>query len=414
MHTQIRLRRPMRSSRSRRSSVSSLFAMSLLSFLIVSCGSDPSPSDGPTDAAEDVSQDLGVDSVDAAADATVPDVPDQDVPGDDVPMTDIGPTDTGVIDIIEPECVEGQTREFVCEDGTEVAHCICEDNIFECVDSPESACPPSSFCGDGSELECDQMMPLCETGSTPAIRFGCWECILDELCPENIVFCGANEACAPNEMCVECATSSCPLCTDCVAACLPHGCASEEVILCNALRPDCGAGEVSIARDGCWLCVDQRTCEAPDDPSPGVDCETNNDCGLAEQCGVGPDGRRFCEDTGCISEDSILCFSLLPICEEGQTRISVNGCWACVEIASCMRFGEICFDDQSCPPGGFCGCPEDVDCDSSQCVESECATQAFIGCRALRPDCGPNGVAVAEDGCWACKDRDTCEPIRGK
>jgi hypothetical protein len=29
-----------------------------------------------------------------------------------------------------------------------------------------------------------------------------------------------------------------------------------------------------------------------------------------------------------------------------------------------------------------------------------------------RPDCGPNGVAVAVDGCWECVDRDTCgEPL---
>jgi hypothetical protein len=39
------------------------------------------------------------------------------------------------------ECEEGKTRNYVCEDGTEVSWCECENGKFICTISPENACP---------------------------------------------------------------------------------------------------------------------------------------------------------------------------------------------------------------------------------------------------------------------------------
>jgi hypothetical protein len=109
-------------------------------------------------------------------------------------------------------------------------------------------CPPNSVCVDGTcRATCDLFNPCpvgevcdeCATSSCP----GCLDCVAaclpgepgtcddhddcnaGELCVYSQQICAptcdANGACAdPNTVCVDCATSSCPGCEDCAAVCL--------------------------------------------------------------------------------------------------------------------------------------------------------------------------------------------------
>jgi hypothetical protein len=87
-------------------------------------------------------------------------------------------------------------------------------------------------------------------------------------CPPDPSVCTTDADCSPFERCDPCATSSCPVCTDCVAGCVTHPCSSAAAdgLLCDCTRPtDCGASGVAVIQDGCWTCVDYGTCE----PRPG-------------------------------------------------------------------------------------------------------------------------------------------------
>ena len=45
--------------------------------------------------------------------------------------------------------------------------------------------------------------------------------------------------------------------------CAYPNCDQPTDVMCNAIAPDCGPGLVAAAIDGCWQCVDARTCEVP-------------------------------------------------------------------------------------------------------------------------------------------------------
>ena len=83
------------------------------------------------------------------------------------------------------------------------------------------------------------------------------------------------DACSPATVCDPCATSSCPNCDDCVAACRPVAegeCDSDDF---------CAAGEV------CGFGLGVGQCRQPCGPGgecsePGLTC---NDCGTGSCCG---------------------------------------------------------------------------------------------------------------------------------
>jgi len=122
-------------------------------------------------------------------------------------------------------------------------------------------------CDDGV-LVCALDEPVCDVGEIAAIRDGCWTCINAITCePWGTPGCETDLSCVAREYCNDCATGSCPGCEDCVAGCVPHECPSEPAVDCRMARPDCGEGNVAVARmeDGarsaCWVCVNRSTCE---------------------------------------------------------------------------------------------------------------------------------------------------------
>lgn len=105
----------------------------------------------------------------------------------------------------------------VCPDGTDRIRSSCEPEGGICClgDSAPS-------CDDGSFLECDMIEPECEEGSVSAVIRGCWECVNPLTCLAwGEPGCATDRDCADDEVCDDCATSSCPFCEDCVAACIP-------------------------------------------------------------------------------------------------------------------------------------------------------------------------------------------------
>jgi len=143
---------------------------------------------------------------------------------------------------------------------------------------PGDADPGDADLGDGDAgrntrcdegpITCPATEPSCGAEEIAAIRGGCWECVNAITCaPWGTPGCETDRNCVAREYCSDCATGSCPDCDDCVAGCVPHECPSEAAVVCRMARPDCGDGNVAVARmeDGarssCWVCVNRTTCE---------------------------------------------------------------------------------------------------------------------------------------------------------
>lgn len=107
----------------------------------------------------------------------------------------------------------------VCPDGTDRIRSSCEPEGGICCLGE-----PAPSCDDGSFLECDMIEPECEPGSISAVIGGCWQCVNPLTClPWGEPGCATDRDCDRGEVCDDCATSSCPFCEDCVAACVTRG-----------------------------------------------------------------------------------------------------------------------------------------------------------------------------------------------
>ena len=388
-------------------------ALVVLACLFVNaCSNNSRPSDpGNIDAS---AQDAAApeDATDSGTEDTDEDSGSVPPPPDAAP-TDAAPIDAAQSDIDDGECEPGETRTYACRFGDTVEWCVCDaGGAWDCLPDPEVLC--DGPCDDGSELVCEMEEPLCETGTWAAVRDGCWECINPATCGDGVAPCEDDNFCLGSQFCDTCYTSSCPDCDDCLGRCVSHGCPSEELVICNGLRPDCSDAQVSVVRDGCWVCVELSTC-APPRPLPEGGCTSNAQCGAAELCAPCPDGgddcERACQASGCLSGDErdVTCYSERPVCEGEEVLIVRGGCWACESVLTCERAGEICEADVECPAGAYCGCPSG-DCFVDTCIDTGCSPEPFVSCRAARPDCAADEVAIAVDGCWECVNRETCEP----
>ena len=141
-----------------------------------------------------------------------------------------------------------------------------QDDTLDCPGDAARVCCVSnrdSSCDDGTDLLCLRPIVACNESEILAIQRSCGVCVNPATCaPWGESTCRTDMDCANDEWCNGCASGSCPFCDDCVAACQPARCASDSVLTCRCARPDCGAGNTAIVRDGCWVCVDAFTCES--------------------------------------------------------------------------------------------------------------------------------------------------------
>lgn len=121
--------------------------------------------------------------------------------------------------------------------------------------------PPEGACDDGSDPLCDIIPPTCTGSEILAAQDSCYRCVNPATCePWGEPGCRSDMDCDASSWCNDCATGSCDGCLDCVAGCTLHACETEAVLTCRCARPDCGEGNTSVIRDGCWVCVDAFTC----------------------------------------------------------------------------------------------------------------------------------------------------------
>ena len=126
-------------------------------------------------------------------------------------------------------------------------------------------------CDDGTEVRCKMLPPECESYEMLAVQKSCYACVNPATCVPwgEETRCKNDMQCEPTHYCDPCATSSCPMCDDCVTACVPHGCRTESTLTCRCARPECGNEGVAVIRDGCWICLSIESC-AP--TGTGVRC----------------------------------------------------------------------------------------------------------------------------------------------
>lgn len=69
---------------------------------------------------------------------------------------------------------------------------------------------------------------------------------------------GSHAGCLAGEACVQ--VPECSACPAFTPACEMR-CDTEDVVVCDAVEPDCGDDRILVVRDGCYSCVDPQTCE---------------------------------------------------------------------------------------------------------------------------------------------------------
>ncbi|MFT6396530.1 MAG: hypothetical protein ACJAYU_001273 [Bradymonadia bacterium] len=276
--------------------------------------------------------------------------------------------------------------------------------------------------------------------------------------------CESDRECADHQHCDLCATSSCPDCADCLGACVTAPCESESAIGCSVERPVCAAEELGVVRDGCWVCVNEATCE----PYDGA-CRTHQDCGPAELCD--PCGTSSCPDcddcvpdcidTSCETDSEPTCDDFRPECVVGLVAVVQDGCWSCVETVECglppecgevggfcsggpagcpegatvaaepvcRSVGDCCLadDPNACAridggcfpsdipcPDGFAGepsvlcLPDRVCCAPAEPPERPCDDGSTLICESERPECDEWSELALIAGCWECANSETC------
>ncbi|MBU1238927.1 hypothetical protein KKF84_08130 [Myxococcota bacterium] len=242
-------------------------------------------------------------------------------------------------------------------------------------------------CDDGTEAQCDMIQPQCDEDEILAIQDECWICVNPSTCaPWGMPTCVLDGDCVENQYCDMCASSSCPECDNCVAACVDHTCATWEALICDQGRPECSPGNTAIVQDGCWVCVEIYTCDVVRDST--CDDGTNPICEMVE-----------------------------PVCEDYEILAYQDDCYACVNPVSCEPWGTAgCENDLDCNHLEYCdscatsSAPLLGDCVAG-CVSHGCETEPIALCNTMRPDCGEGNTAVIVDQCYQCVAVETCLPV---
>lgn len=110
-------------------------------------------------------------------------------------------------------------------------------------------------------------------------------------------------ACWCDEACVEigdCCSDYAPVCE----AEQPQGCNDGSSLsqFCD-IKPGCEEGQVAAIQNGCFVCVDELTCQPP------VSCDDGSTL------------SQFCD--------------IKPGCDEGQVAAIQDGCFVCVDAQTC-------------------------------------------------------------------------------
>lgn len=285
---------------------------------------------------------------------------------------------------IDPDCVEQEEEDEDEDEGDD------EEEL------------PS--CDDGSVLACRALEPTCAAGEVAAVINSCWSCVDAATCQPSTT---ETEGCQDDADCPNGYCEITPACDgpDCPpvapSECVVPNCDDGSENFCNALEPTCATGETAAQQDGCWVCVDARTCQAPSMPrlcgGPGDSCdageycryEIEDMCGAADQQGVCTPIPQACpfidtpEETVCGCDG----VTYLDACDASTAGVSVAHLGACEAPAE-----ETCggFAGDTCAFGYYCNYDDDDACGAADGL-GFCEPSPDACDQAYEPVCGCDG-----------------------
>jgi len=203
-------------------------------------------------------------------------------------------------------------------------------------------------------------------------------CVLDETPPSN---CYADSDCGPHQTCQFTMGVPC-LCEPCADGTMDCPC-------------DCGGGD-RVAPPG--VCIDRvPDCWSDADCGPGQVCEFVDGFPGEQDCACEPCGGADCAPCDCGGGGAIAA-------PGGYCTGGTEPTYECQSDLECG--GGICEFGSFCPENGPC-------VEYSECLfpHPDCGDGQPILCDALPPECAPGLVVVGLNGCYACVDPSTCEPV---
>jgi len=282
-----------------------------------------------------------------------------------------------------------------CASITDEWRCIEAGCVPEYGGQGDYECPPCT--PDGDCPGCAAPMPSGFVGCSEPTRADCWS---DVDCPAGM-FCAYVGAEAPS---------------DCACAC-------DEAGNCDC---DCGGGTGGGAGGGGGMAPPAGVC-LPYEPA----CFSDADCGDRGHCF---DGLCYYDEPGCFSDADCAAGER---CEYGaadpmpcecfcdpNTPDCRCGCTAPAPMGVCVWAESECYGDADCW-GGYCeqgdaggAAPDcaDPDCGGLRapggyCVYPRCDDGSFAVCDMIPPECPAGQVTAVRDGCFACVDARSCEPV---
>jgi hypothetical protein len=295
-------------------------------------------------------------------------------------------------------CDEGERCEAITGGQCCPPNALCSFDIppcaGECVEVEVESCFDDSMCADGQRCVADNLGQCCPPNA---------------LCSFDIPPCDGHCEDIPANECnndADCENGYCELFATCAGLncpppppnqCVTPDCNDGSTPVCLiAVMPECADDEVLAVRNGCFSCVDARTCEEP--APPPVQCVAGSECGEGFHCEL-PDGE--CGGVGSCVEDYQFCYEIYaPVCGcDGETYD--NDCFARASGNSIAHEGAC---EPTPPP---LGCQADSDCDDGEvCTQVQCITAP---CPALclpapEPSCAGSCGGQSDDGCW-CDDQ---------
>jgi hypothetical protein len=179
-----------------------------------------------------------------------------------------------------------------------------------------------------------------------------------------------------------------------------------------ACRMDCGPQGLKVDANGCNVCecAPPIACQGDDACPEGSYCDTVNFCDSpcgpgAESCAAVCVGRCVVDrrpqpplPPACGDGRPVTCDAVVD-CLPGLVPVPFNGCWVCVDPATC---GGACESDAQCQPGWTCAertydpCanqpPDQPACGAPVMLYKVCEPPPACGCtKELMPVCGADG-----------------------